>query len=552
MGKLPSWLLALFAALSGAGLVIFCLAQHQNNIKSPNDPSSTHQDPSLTHQDPLSPHQDQCFCQLKGHVDDCSCDVNTVDYFNNHKIYPRLRSLLDKDFFRYFEYNPNKKCLFFDEARLSADKCASPSCGVQECSKSELPPGLAHPEVSADCSEEDDNGSAVDDSLSEEAIRDLRDWKDHDDSQVGGFCEVDGANSDKPCPDCVHVDLTKNPERYTGYSGEAAHKVWRTIYQENCFRPASGATATTPTTQRSPFHGSLGDGRKKKRRKEDKTGGSATQMLKEYFVPQEQLAELCLEKRAFYRAISGLHTSITIHLTSRFPKKLMKDSAETGSTRQQPKLAAQPSSLFGGPGGSKGSSDDEYGPNLDMFLSRFDPEATQGQGPFWLRNLYFVYLMELRALLKAKPFLLKQTFYTGNPEVDGDTRTAVAELLNVISGFSDHYDESVLFPPGSPSATGLMNEFREHFLNISRVMDCVSCDKCKLWGKLQTTGLGTALKILFSGDATRIKLSRNEVVALFNAFGRISTSIQQLENFREQLRSQQQSQAKKSFGKFEL
>ena len=73
----------------------------------------------------------------------------------------------------------------------------SASCGVQECSKSELPPGLAHPEVSADCSEEDDNGSAVDDSLSEEAIRDLRDWKDHDDSQVGGFCEVDGANSDK-------------------------------------------------------------------------------------------------------------------------------------------------------------------------------------------------------------------------------------------------------------------------------------------------------------------------------------------------------------------
>ena len=75
----------------------------------------------------------------------------------------------------------------------------SASCGVQECSKSELPPGLAHPEVSADCSEEDDNGSAVDDSLSEEAIRDLRDWKDHDDSQVGGFCEVDGANSDKYC-----------------------------------------------------------------------------------------------------------------------------------------------------------------------------------------------------------------------------------------------------------------------------------------------------------------------------------------------------------------
>ena len=29
-------------------------------------------------------------------------------------------------------------------------------------------------------------------------------------------------------------------------------------------------------------------------------------------------------------------------------------------------------------------------------------------------------------------------------------------------------------------------------------MDCVACEKCRLWGKLQITGLGTALKILFS------------------------------------------------------
>ena len=28
-------------------------------------------------------------------------------------------------------------------------------------------------------------------------------------------------------------------------------------------------------------------------------------------------------------------------------------------------------------------------------------------------------------------------------------------------------------------------EFREHFRNITRVIDCVGCDKCKLWGKLQ-------------------------------------------------------------------
>ena len=76
-------------------------------------------------------------------------------------------------------------------------------------------------------------------------------------------------------------------------------------------------------------------------------------------------------------------------------------------------------------------------------------------------------------------------------------------------------------------------------------MDCVGCDKCKLWGKLQVTGLGTALKILFSGEFDRpglqpvtedLKLSRNEIVALFNSFGKLSTSIVELERFREMLR----------------
>ena len=38
-------------------------------------------------------------------------------------------------------------------------------------------------------------------------------------------------------------------------------------------------------------------------------------------------------------------------------------------------------------------------------------------------------------------------------------------------------------------------------------MDCVGCEKCRLWGKLQVLGLGTALKILFSdnGEETSIQ-----------------------------------------------
>lgn len=68
-------------------------------------------------------------------------------------------------------------------------------------------------------------------------------------------------------------------------------------------------------------------------------------------------------------------------------------------------------------------------------------------------------------------------------------------------------------------------------------MDCVGCDKCRLWGKVQTLALGTALKILFSGktiglDSTvpadskqHFQLSRAEIVALFNGFSRFDIKI---------------------------
>lgn len=88
---------------------------------------------------------------------------------------------------------------------------------------------------------------------------------------------------------------------------------------------------------------------------------------------------------------------------------------------------------------------------------------------------------------------------------------------------------------GGTEAIKLKNEFREKFRNISKIMDCVGCDKCRLWGKLQIQGMGTALKILFSGDfvyenetntfvyktdGTPFILKRTEIVALLNAFGR--------------------------------
>lgn len=65
-------------------------------------------------------------------------------------------------------------------------------------------------------------------------------------------------------------------------------------------------------------------------------------------------------------------------------------------------------------------------------------------------------------------------------------------------------------------------------------MDCVSCDKCRLWGKVQTNGLGTAFKILLTKDVVNgLRLSHHEVTCLLNGLARLSYSISQITNFRQ-------------------
>ena len=62
-------------------------------------------------------------------------------------------------------------------------------------------------------------------------------------------------------------------------------------------------------------------------------------------------------------------------------------------------------------------------------------------------------------------------------------------------------------------------------------MDCVACEKCRLWGKVQTHGLSTALKILLASDMDKLKLHRHEIICLVNGLARLSNSIAQLDVF---------------------
>uniref|UniRef100_A0A3P9Q158 ERO1-like protein alpha n=1 Tax=Poecilia reticulata TaxID=8081 RepID=A0A3P9Q158_POERE len=397
----------------------------------------------------------RCFCQVTGELDDCTCDVETIDSFNNEQIFPRLLPLLESHYFRFYKVNLNKPCPFW-----TADShCGLRDCAVKPCS----------PVIFIYYYDDDYfflfiiiiTSAFV---FSEKTREALLDWRKHDD-KAERFCVID----DEESPDSQYVDLLLNPERYTGYKGPEAWQIWNSIYEENCFKYDATSHNLVSFTARTFY---------------------------------SWLEGQCVEKRAFYRLISGLHASINVHLSARY---LLDD---TWFQRK-------------------------WGHNVSEFRQRFDSDLTAGEGPKRLRNLYFLYLIELRALAKVLPFFSQPSFqlYTGQPEQDQKYKELLLEILNLAKSFPLHFDETSLFAGDEKEAAQLKEDIRLAFLNISRIMDCVGCFKCRVWGKVQTQGLGTALKILFSERQIEalpqsteqrpgFQLSRQEVVSLLNAFGR--------------------------------
>lgn len=421
---------------------------------------------------------DNCFCQLSGQVDDCCCSVEDVDKLNSVHINPRLVNLVTRDYFRYFKLNLKRACPFW----LQDDQCAVKDCKIDTCSEDELPLGLKgfkKPEnkyskeansQSPSCSSgKEENLGDIDTTISDEQKVSFEAWSNHDENS--SFC----IDLDENGEDAEWYDLLLNPEQYTGYQGKGAARIWGSIYKENCFLP-----------------------NKKLRSYDD---------LKSKF-----LTKTCLEKRVFYRTLSGLHASISIHLSY---KHLVN-----GGSFSKPRFA----------------------PNLEEFKKRFDAETTMGNGPHWLKNLYFSYLLTLRAITKAAPYWKEASFYTGNDKEDAEVRKIILELISTAKTCPSTFDETQMFTGDQAKANILKEEVRLLYKNITRIMDCIGCMRCRLWGKLQTNGIGTALKILFSSAAwdevptingQRFSLTRTEIVSLFNAVTKLSQSLKFVNEFRK-------------------
>ena len=387
-----------------------------------------------------------------------NCDVSIREINEvNRKIRKDVVGLVSTDFFKYFKFDPEKKCTIWEN---NEGICFSRGCSIDFIEDWDSLPAYWQPEVLGSVSNEtaDDLKAAnemhkYDDSFLNELCgaghgKDSDD--DDDDSNLLVDEDTDNADNlnyfdvnDFRSKNAILLDLTANPERFTGYGGQEAGQIWKSIYAENCF---------------SCDHSS----------------------------------ESCLAKDAFFRIVSGMHASIGTHLSNEYL------NTETG----------------------------EWEPNLDLFMARV------GNFPDRVSNIYFNYAIVAKSLWKIRPYLCELDFCN---DYDNDVK---ARFINIVSQLdSKIFDESVMFKDDLSST--LKDDFRRRFKNITKIMDCVHCDRCKLWGKVQTTGYATSLKILFELDESdEVKrqqvvnnLTKYELIALLNTFDRLSKSIESINNF---------------------
>jgi len=309
-----------------------------------------------------------------------------------------------------------------------------------------------------------------------------------------------------------YVSLLRNPERFTGYAGDGARQVWDAIYRENCFQRSSFPHSASLGKSGKPKGPAALDfkavidaaGRQSLLEQERQHNPLTPFVAKTGFEAEDE----CLEKRVFYRVMSGMHASISTHLCWDFLNQT------TG----------------------------KWQPNVGCY------EARLHKFPDRISNLYFNYALLTRAIAKLGPFLSENdyTFCMGDPDQDATTRAKVSAVTEKAASVPQTLDESLMFKNGE--GPSLKEDFRNRFRNVSRLMDCVGCDKCRLWGKLQTAGYGAALKILFEFDNNNKPvaplLKRTELVALFNTYARLSSSMNAVQQFRAMLEKEESPSSK--------
>lgn len=163
--------------------------------------------------------------------------------------------------------------------------------------------------------------------------------------------------------------------------------------------------------------------------------------------------------------------------------------------------------------------------------------------PQRIANLYFTFAFVARAVKGASPSLESAKYGTGSSSIiDWRTNRLVRELVRKVS--SSSIPSQLQGELSGVDERELRHRFKH---GVYDAMDCVTCDRCRLWGKLQSLGVATALKCALADDnantspacvtdsnnghATLFRLGRLEAVALINLLARLTDSVYETQVF---------------------
>jgi ERO1-like protein beta len=462
-------------------------------------------------------------------VSDACASYASLDNINT-LIGPQLKALTSEtDFFSHYRLNLyNKKCPFWSDEN---GMCGNIACAVNTLENEEdIPlawraeelgklegPHAQHPgkKQQKERKPEKPLQGELGEEVGESCVVEYDDECDERD-----YCVPEDERASSKGD---YVSLVDNPERFTGYAGSGARQVWESIYRENCFsKPSQEEETTSSLSASSPFDANplqaqaandLLSVMKVQNMRQGVQDAIAQGTNKQLRLHELDFDQECLEKRVFYRVVSGMHASISTHLCYDYLNQT------TGT----------------------------WSPNVECFKSRVHDH------PERVSNIYFNYSLLLRAISKLNGHLKGYTFCSADPVQDRQTKNLAVQLSHTIKSSGEIFDETVMFQ--SPDAVGLKEDFKHRFRNISRIMDCVGCDKCRLWGKVQTNGYGTALKILFEFDEKNPEndppLRRTEMVSLINTLNRVSHSLNAIKFFRDTIESAAPSQSGSGKGQAE-
>lgn len=356
-------------------------------------------------------------------VSDACASYATLDTLNND-LQPAITSLTrTTDFFSYYRLNLyDKVCPFWsDEGGL----CGNIACAVTTIdNEDDIPPiwraealgrlegpKAHHPNRKLQREEPErplqgELGADVGESCIVEY---------DDDCDERDYCVPEDESAAAPGD---YVSLVDNPERFTGYAGPSAHQVWEAIYRENCF-----SRSPQDTVGSSSSASGLGvPGRSQLQAAQDlksvihehnRMQHIESENADGTFNEASDVNDECLEKRVFYRLISGMHASISTHLCHDYLNQT------TG----------------------------QWGPNLSCYESRLHAY------PDRVSNLYFNYALVLRAVAKVREALKVYTFCSGDVAQDRATKRKVLALADRVAAGGSIYDESLMFQDPSVAST---------------------------------------------------------------------------------------------------